>query len=166
MAVLTAFLFSVSLRILPRQQDEVVKRRLALVGGQIYPGPWEKPHSNGNVLNEDGKITAVGQRGKLHVPPDAEAVDCTGSTIVAGFWNSHVPFTEERWQNASELPAARLGAQCQQMLTRYGFTSVVDTGSLLSNTVALRRRVESGDVAGPRILTAGSPLAGHRHRSA
>ena len=135
--VLTAFLSSVSLRILPRQQGEVVKRRLVLVGGQVYPGPWERPISNGTVLIEDGKISAVGQRGKVHVPPDAEAVDCTGDTIVAGFWNSHVHFTEEKWQSASELPAARLTAQFQQMLTRYGFTSVVDTGSLLSNTVDL-----------------------------
>jgi hypothetical protein len=44
------------------------------------------------------------------------------------------------------------------MLTRYGFTSVADTGSLLSNTVAIRKRIASGEIAGPRILTAGLPL--------
>lgn len=41
------------------------------------------------------------------------------------------------------------------MLTGYRFTSVVDTGSVLENTVALRNRVTNGEVAGPRILTAG-----------
>ena len=41
------------------------------------------------------------------------------------------------------------------MLTGYRFTSVVDTGSVLENTVALRNRVSNGEVAGPRILTAG-----------
>ena len=44
------------------------------------------------------------------------------------------------------------------MLTRYGYTTVLDTGSLLVNTLALRRRIESGEVAGPRILTAGEPF--------
>ena len=44
------------------------------------------------------------------------------------------------------------------MLTRYGFTSVVDTGSVLENTLALRRRVASGEVAGPHILTSGMIL--------
>ena len=44
------------------------------------------------------------------------------------------------------------------MLTRYGVTTVVDTGSDLSNTIALRRRIESGEVPGPRVLTAGTPL--------
>ena len=41
------------------------------------------------------------------------------------------------------------------MVTKYGFTTVVDTASLLANTKALRRRIESGEVSGPRILTAG-----------
>jgi imidazolonepropionase-like amidohydrolase len=46
----------------------------------------------------------------------------------------------------------------EQMLNRYGFTTVLDAGSTLANTVALRVRVETGDVPGPRILTAGEPL--------
>ena len=46
-------------------------------------------------------------------------------------------------------------AQLQEMLTGYGFTSVVDTGSVLENTVALRGRITDGKVVGPRILTAG-----------
>jgi imidazolonepropionase-like amidohydrolase len=44
------------------------------------------------------------------------------------------------------------------MLTRYGFTTVVDTGSNLADTTALRNRIESGEIRGPRILTAGTPL--------
>jgi imidazolonepropionase-like amidohydrolase len=44
------------------------------------------------------------------------------------------------------------------MLTRYGFTTVIDLGSDIRATVALRNRVNAGEVAGPRILTAGVPL--------
>jgi len=44
------------------------------------------------------------------------------------------------------------------MLTRFGFTSVFDTGSKLDDTLALRHRIESGEIAGPRILTVGEPL--------
>src|SRR2546426_970503 len=36
-----------------------------------------------------------------------------------------------------------------------GVVHAVDTGSLLENTLALRRRIESGEVAGPSIRTAG-----------
>src|SRR3546814_15755011 len=44
------------------------------------------------------------------------------------------------------------------MLVRYGFTSVVDTGSDPRDTGPLRARIESSEIAGPRILTAMSPL--------
>ena len=55
-------------------------------------------------------------------------------------------------------PAAELARQLESMLTRYGFTTVFDTGSDQSNTVALRERIEKGELRGPRILTAGWPL--------
>ena len=51
------------------------------------------------------------------------------------------------------IPAAELGRQLQDMLTRYGFTSVVDLASPWENTQQLRQRIESGEVAGPRIRT-------------
>jgi imidazolonepropionase-like amidohydrolase len=44
------------------------------------------------------------------------------------------------------------------MLTRSGFTTVVDLASDIRGTSALRRRIQSGEVLGPRIYTAGSGL--------
>ena len=44
------------------------------------------------------------------------------------------------------------------MLNRWGFTTVFDIASFLENTHALRRRIASGEVRGPRILTVGEPL--------
>jgi imidazolonepropionase-like amidohydrolase len=41
------------------------------------------------------------------------------------------------------------------MLTRYGFTTVFDTGSNWEVTRALRGRIESGAVKGPRIFSTG-----------
>src|SRR6185437_9634865 len=70
----------------------------------------------------------------------------------------HVHFTEPKWQGAALQPATQLTSELQQMLTGYGFTSVVDTGSNPADTVSLRKRIESGEVAGPRILTAAFPL--------
>jgi imidazolonepropionase-like amidohydrolase len=45
------------------------------------------------------------------------------------------------------------------MVTRYGFTTVVDTGSPWTEASALRRRVASGEIDGPRILSAGEILS-------
>jgi hypothetical protein len=144
------------------RQSAPTNHRLALVGGTIYPAPSQPPITNGVVLIENEKIIEVGEKRKLQIPADVQTIDCTGRTIVAGFWNSHVHFTDPKWENAANLPSTQLTKQLQEMLTRYGFTSVVDTGSLLPNTLVIRARIESSDVAnkvaGPRTLTTGSPL--------
>jgi imidazolonepropionase-like amidohydrolase len=131
---------------------------LALAGGQVYPAPGVKPVRNGVVLISTGKITALGEAGKIKIPSTFRKVDFTGKSLVAGLWNAHVHFIEPKWDNAAHVPAEQLTRNLQEMLTQYGFTSVVDTGSVLENTLALRRRIETGEVAGPRILTAGMIL--------
>jgi imidazolonepropionase-like amidohydrolase len=74
-----------------------------------------------------------------------------------------VHFTDPAWNNAATAPAADLEKHMQEMLTRWGFTTVWDLGSEPNNTLALRRRVESGDVPGPRIFLTGDifPEGGH-----
>lgn len=135
---------------------------LALQGGKVYASPTSSPIDSAVVLIRDGRISAVGKRGELKVPQSARVIDCTGKVLVAGFWNSHVHF-ETGWQQAATMPSAELEAHMQQMLTRWGFTTVWDLGSDPGNTLALRRRVESGEIPGPKILMAGDifPQNGH-----
>lgn len=142
----------------PAPQVQNSNLPLVLVGERIYVSPFAIPIDHGAIVIQNGKIIAVGRSGKVPVPEGAGYFDCTGLFITSGFQNSHVHFTEPKWANAAKLPAAQLDAQLQQMFTRFGFTTVVDTGSLTENTVALRQRIESGEVTGPRILTAGIPL--------
>ncbi len=131
---------------------------LALIGARVYPSPDAAPIANGTVLVENGKIVYVGPATTASVPANATVLDCRGMVVTAGFQNSHVHFMEPKWDNAAALPASQLTQQLQAMLTRYGFTTVVDTGSVPQNTIALRSRIETGEVQGPRILTAGAPL--------
>lgn len=131
---------------------------LALVGGTIYASPTEEPIRDGVVLIHDGKIAALGSRASLKVPPAVQSLDCSGLTITAGFWNSHVHFFERKWANAAAIPALELSRQFQDMFTRFGFTSVFDLGSMWTNTRQLRDRIESGEVLGPRIYSTGEAL--------
>jgi imidazolonepropionase-like amidohydrolase len=117
---------------------------LALVGARLYRSPEAAPLDGGVILISRGLITAVGSRASVRIPPGASLVDCSGGFIVAGLWNSHVHFTEPHWAGADTLPAPVLTAQLERMLTRYGFVRVLDTGSLLQNTLALRHRIERG----------------------
>jgi imidazolonepropionase-like amidohydrolase len=128
---------------------------LALVGGKIYRSPDSAPLDDGVVLVRDGLIAAIGRRGAVSIPAGAKVLECSGAAILAGFWNSHVHFTEPHWSGADTLPAPSLTRHLREMLTQYGFVRVLDTGTWLANTRALRRRIDSGEVAGPAILTTG-----------
>ncbi len=131
---------------------------LVISGATIYSSPDETPISGGIVVIRNGKIEAVGSKEQIQIPSDANVLKCDGMFITAGFQNSHVHFTEQKWENAATQPAQKLNEQLAEMLVRYGFTTVVDTGSFLTNTLALRKRIDSGELKGPRILTAGTPI--------
>jgi predicted amidohydrolase YtcJ len=90
------------------QASDSPNGRLALVGGTIYVSPDEDPIRDGVVLIQDGKIAAVGKRASVRITPGIQTVDCSGSTITAGFWNSHVHFLERKWADAATLPESEL----------------------------------------------------------
>ncbi|HEU5453459.1 MAG TPA: amidohydrolase family protein [Terriglobales bacterium] len=131
---------------------------LALVGATIYANPSDAPIRNGVVLIHSGKIVALGDSSVLRGITNIERIDCSGMTVTAGFWNSHVHFFERKWANAAEIPAAELTRQLEDFTTRWGFTSVFDLSSLWENTRRIRERIDSGEVAGPRILSTGEAL--------
>jgi cytosine/adenosine deaminase-related metal-dependent hydrolase len=62
-------------------------------------------------------------------PASIEVLDLTGFVLVPGFWNSHVHFMESQWAGADRASPTRLAASIREMLTRWGFTTVFDTGS-------------------------------------
>jgi imidazolonepropionase-like amidohydrolase len=127
---------------------------LAITNALIYPSPDAPPIEQGTILVHDGKIAAVGRQ--IVIPADAQVVPCNSCVVTAGFWNNHVHFTERKWSSAEWKPVAQLQAQLQDMLTSRGFTTVVDCGSNLRDTIPLRRRIEHGEILGPKIYTAGS----------
>ena len=135
---------------------------LACVGGKVYPSPTEAPIPDAAILIEDGKITTVAAGVMFKLPASTEVLDCKGKIVVAGFWNSHVHFGSG-WEGAKDAASDKLEGHMQDMLTRWGFTTVWDLGSDPENTLALRRRVESGEVPGPRILMAGDIFPEHGH---
>src|SRR5205807_6819141 len=76
-----------------------------------------------------------------------------------GVWTSHVHCTGSAFRSAESAPPAQLAAALRRMLTSRGVVHAVDTGSFLRDTLALRMRIEAGEIPGPSILTAGSSLA-------
>jgi len=131
---------------------------LALVHAKIYHSPTEPPIDNGTILVHGRHILAVGPTGTVKIPRHATVIDCKGLAVTAGFWNSHVHILTPGLLRAEKLSSEQITSQLQEMLTRWGFTTVFDIASVLQNTTLIRHRVERGEVKGPRILTVGEPF--------
>jgi len=115
---------------------------LALVGAKIYPSPADPAIENGSILVHDGRIAAVGPTSTVKIPKGATVIDCKGLVVTAGFWNSHVHILTLGLLHADKLSSEQIGAQLEEMLTRWGFTTVFDIASVLENTNLIRRRIE------------------------
>jgi imidazolonepropionase-like amidohydrolase len=123
---------------------------------KVYPAPNAAPLADATVLIHDGRIAAVARH--VALPQGTTVLPCDGCVVMAGFWNAHVHFIGPQWNDIDHQPPQALEHELQRMLTHSGFTSIVDTGSDLDVTGALRRRIERGELAGPHIRTAGLPL--------
>jgi len=131
---------------------------LALIHATVYTSPDAPPLKDATVLIHDGKIAAVAHA--IKTPATATIIDCTGLTITAGFWNSHVHILPPQLLHAEGKSDADIAAQLQIMFTHWGFTTVFDIASVLANTNNIRGHIASGKIDGPRILTTGEPFWG------
>lgn len=130
---------------------------LALAGGTVIPDAQTEEIAEGLVLIDGARIVYAGPHADAAIPSGAQTIDCTNLTVTPGFWNTHVHFFERKWAGAGAIPQEELEEQLGDF-ARYGFTTVFDLSSDLENTLALRARIESGEVAGPSILTTGAGL--------
>ncbi len=136
---------------------------LAIVHARLYASPTSAPIADGAVVSHDGRIAQVGTMGRVRIPKGATVIDAHGGAVTAGFWNSHVHLMTPDLLKADAKPASVLSNELEAMLTRWGFTTIFDVASQLSNTNVIRRRIASGEVTGPKILTVGDafyPLGG------
>jgi len=92
------------------------------------------------VLVENGRIVAVGPAQSMPVPQGAEIIAGQGRTLLPGLWDMHV-HVSANYQGLMHLAA--------------GVTSVRDLGNDVDEILARRRRFDSGDLAGPRIILGG-----------
>ena len=139
----------------------MAKGTLAIENAKIYVSPDAPPIESGTIVIQDGRITAVGA--DIPIPSGAQIIPCDHCVVTAGFWNAHVHFTEAKWAGADWQPAAKLNAQLADMLTSRGFTTVVDVGSNLRDTIPIRRRIEAGELWAEDLHGGFGAVSAQRH---
>jgi len=119
------------------------------VGARVIDGTGAPPIEDGVILVESGRITGVGLRSEVTLPPGAEVVDLGGRTVVPGLINSHGHVGGDR---------ASMLAQLEQY-AHYGVTTVVSLGGDEAAGIPLRDEQWMGPVDRSRILLAGPVLS-------
>ena len=99
-------------------------------GRQVYASPEATPLDDAVIVTISGVITADRQPSDVQIPPDARVIDCTGQDRRRRLLEQPRPFhAKPCGRTPASAPAAPLTAHMQEMLTRWGFTTVWDLGS-------------------------------------
>ena len=146
---------------------------IAIHAARLIDGRGEPPISNAIVLVQGGKIAGVGSG--LRIPPDATVIQLGDSTLLPGFIDVHTHLLSEmegkdlRNQDLEALrivatqstaERALLGAKLGREDLEAGITTVRDVGnSGMNGDVALRKAINRGWLAGPRVFASTRALA-------
>lgn len=131
---------------------------LVIHGGTIIDGTGSPPIENGVIVIDDGRIAAIGGGG-IPVPLKAQEIDARGKYIIPGLLNANVHLSAgvmnieritrhmHEWEDVV--------AEAAQVALRGGFTTVFDTSGLRRPLMAVRDKINAGQVIGSRIFCAG-----------
>jgi imidazolonepropionase-like amidohydrolase len=117
------------------------------------------------VIVTDDRITAVGPRDKVAIPPGAEELKLPGKWLVPGLMNMHVHFglvlpgkmMEDAAHETDGGLALRMLANARKSLFA-GTTTVRTPGEDKDAVFALKSSIDRGESLGPRIWPAGRPI--------
>jgi imidazolonepropionase-like amidohydrolase len=132
---------------------------LRVTGGQVFQA--DGSFAVADILVREGVIAATGAN--VAEGQDAELVDGRGLWVLPGFVDLHahltfIPGIGERPSAARRVEVALKSVTKARRALSFGITTVRDLGGYGHVDLALRRAVEQGTVAGPRLLCAGRLL--------
>ena len=115
------------------------------------------------VVITDGRISAVGRQGDT-IPQGARRLDLAGKTLLPGLIDMHVHLGgSEKVRGYRTLEYTDsfdtvMGVPNAEKLLDAGFTTVRSVGAAHYLDVALRQAIDLGEIRGPRIIAATSPI--------
>jgi imidazolonepropionase-like amidohydrolase len=130
--------------------QDVAAQNLVITNARILDGTG-RAIQRGSVVVRDGKIVSVSEGAAPPAAGGTRVIDAQGMTVMPGFIDAHrhpVGGNADEWLNTR-------GPGLLQEFLDAGFTTIVSAGDAPQQVVAMRRRIERGQVRGPRLLAAG-----------
>lgn len=145
-----------------RGQEPDPQRMLALVGGMLLDGYDAAPIHDPVVLIRGSEIVAAGPAATVDIPDTAHRLDTRGKTILPGLIDLHVHMElighgdyAEYYEFIGDLDRLEISREiAARQSLRAGVTTVLDLGSTFG-LLETRRRIETGEIPGPRLLVSG-----------
>ncbi|MEV8318500.1 amidohydrolase family protein [Streptomyces sp. NPDC059900] len=132
---------------------------LLLTGATVIDGVSDGGIEGQSILVDNGRIVAIGRSEEIPVPPDHEIVDLSGKFIIPGLMNANVHLfvnvlfeTLVRYEGRYE----DLIAEAAQVALKGGMTTVFDTWGPRRALMAVRDKIDRGEIAGSRVRCAGN----------
>jgi imidazolonepropionase-like amidohydrolase len=135
---------------------------LVLAGGRLIDGYGGKPLENAVVVIEGNTIKEVGAEGEVAIPAGARVIDTNGYTVMPGLMDMHVHLMilghgdYDHWDATypAQFCDVIMPISAKQLLMA-GVTTARDLGAPLEDIVAVKKRIERGEIPGPRMFVSG-----------
>jgi imidazolonepropionase-like amidohydrolase len=139
----------------------VAAQMRAFTGATVIDGNGGKPIANGVVLIEGRKIKSIGPASRVSIPQEAQRIDVSGKYIVPGLMDANVhlvpwpSWTYIEFLARYENNFQGIAAEAAQIALKHGFTTVFDSMGPAIPEMAVRDRINRGELEGARIFVAG-----------
>ena len=133
---------------------------LALTHVRVIDGTGSAPRADQTLVIRDGKINALGDAASEKIPEGAKVLDFTGRTVIPGLVGMH----DHMFYPAPGGPPPLYpehAASFPRLYLAGGVTSIRTTGSVDPYAdLELKRAIDDGKMAGPKIHVTGPYLEG------
>lgn len=135
---------------------------LVLAGGRLIDGYGGPPVDDAAIVIDGNRIVAAGPLASIKIPPGARVIDTDGMTMMPGIMDMHVHLMilghgdYNHWFEtyAPQYRDVIMPISAKELLMA-GVTTARDLGAPLDDIVAVKHRIERGEIPGPRLFVAG-----------
>src|SRR4051812_26638468 len=121
--------------------------RIIVAPGQVI--------ERGAIVVRDGRIASVAAGPAPAAPNGATVIDGTGMTVIAGYIDDHRHILQARGAEAVAKWMKEQAADRMRELLESGVTTVQSGGDDNAGILELKKRVDRGEIKGPRIIASG-----------